>query len=299
VSITNSGNADLHISAVGLQENGSSDFVLNPASPCSGLTVPAGGTCGFTVTFAPQALYQRSASIAISDDAYNSPQHVNLLGTGTDAIGLANPSSVDFGTVNGGASSFVATVTVSNSGNDVLHVASVTVSDPADFAVSADYCSGMAINPNSTCTVGVFFQPQTFGSFTSTLTVNDDAFNGPSQVSLRGTGVAGHPSFNPANVAFGAVKVNHLSSLQPVVATNVGNASLHVGTLSIQGQNSRDFFIAQDSCSGTTLAPGTSCTVQLVFRPTAQGTRSAYVLFADDDPLGAATIALSGTGSKA
>ncbi len=58
-----------------------------------GTSLAAGAHCSISVTFSPQATGLRIAAIQISDSAGNSPQTVNLTGTGTAApsIGLGIP----------------------------------------------------------------------------------------------------------------------------------------------------------------------------------------------------------------
>jgi hypothetical protein len=63
------------------------------------------------------------------------------------------------------------------------------------------------------------------------------------------------------------------------------------------GSNAGDFLLGHDGCSGTTVAPGASCTVQVSFAPTAGGVRSAQLSFADNASGGPQAVSLSGIGS--
>ncbi|MFB3904580.1 MAG: choice-of-anchor D domain-containing protein [Acidobacteriota bacterium] len=58
-----------------------------------------------------------------------------------------------------------------------------------------------------------------------------------------------------------------------------------LGALSLDGPNADQFVIANDACSGVTLAAaGGSCTVQVKFHPTSRGTKAANLLVPSDDP---------------
>jgi hypothetical protein len=79
VTLTNTGNAALSITSVGLTGANSGDF--SQTNTCSSVT--AGANCSISVTFTPTAAGSRNASVSITDNATGSPQTVNLSGTGT------------------------------------------------------------------------------------------------------------------------------------------------------------------------------------------------------------------------
>ena len=79
VTLTNSGNATLSITAISLVGTNAGDF--RQTNTC-GSSVVAGGNCSIGVTFTPTATGARSATLSISDNATGSPQSVSLLGTG-------------------------------------------------------------------------------------------------------------------------------------------------------------------------------------------------------------------------
>src|SRR5256885_5002708 len=62
-----------------------------------GVTLAAGASCTFAVTFTPTASGNRSATLNITDNAGGSPQHVNLAGTGIGPMATLNPTSLSFG----------------------------------------------------------------------------------------------------------------------------------------------------------------------------------------------------------
>ena len=85
VILTNTGDADLHISTIAT----TGDFALFPVTktkkvtPCvNGSVVAAGATCEIKVSFMPTQTGLRTGSVQFTDDAQNSPQSVALSGTG-------------------------------------------------------------------------------------------------------------------------------------------------------------------------------------------------------------------------
>ena len=80
VTLTNKGKTSLSISKIAITGNDPGDFTQK--NNC-GTSVPAGGQCKISVTFAPTAPGARSAMLSVSDDGGGSPQTVSLSGTGT------------------------------------------------------------------------------------------------------------------------------------------------------------------------------------------------------------------------
>jgi len=82
LTVTNSGGAALNISSVLLTGANYGDF--SGTSTCVNVTVSVGQTCTVTITFKPTAAGPRAAAISITDNAANSPQTVQLGGTGVN-----------------------------------------------------------------------------------------------------------------------------------------------------------------------------------------------------------------------
>ncbi|MEA2246721.1 MAG: hypothetical protein QOH46_1250, partial [Solirubrobacteraceae bacterium] len=88
------------------------------------------------------------------------------------------------------------TVAVSNTGNQPLHVSSVTLvgANPGDFAISSNPCSGATVAVGASCTVGLTFRPTAAGSRAATVRFTDDSTTGSTQdATLNGTGTVGPP----------------------------------------------------------------------------------------------------------
>jgi len=101
----------------------------------------------------------------------------------------------------------------------------------------------------------------------------------------------------PQALTFSPNPVGAVSAPQTVTVTNNGTASAHVASVAI---NSSDSFAEIDDCVGT-LLPHASCTVQVVFAPTAQGEASGALQLVDDSQQDEAehpqAAALTGTGT--
>lgn len=101
-------------------------------------------------------------------------------------------------------------------------------------------------------------------------------------------------SFSPSSVSFPQQLVGTTSSVLLVTMKNTGNANLD-GTKawSVSG----DFAFGGAGTCGSSLAPGATCVISFVFKPTASGVRSGKFTMLDNTALGTHSIALSGSGS--
>ena len=63
----------------------------------------------------------------------------------------------------------------------------------------------------------------------------------------------------------------------PIYVRNPGRTPVPIGTAALQGYGAKNFGVADDTCSGTTLPPGFSCSLFLRFFPSTRGPRPAVL----------------------
>lgn len=101
-------------------------------------------------------------------------------------------------------------------------------------------------------------------------------------------------SLSPASLAFGSVATGATSSGQTVTVRNTGTATLGLSSIAFSGRFAR----SSGTCAaGGSVAAGASCTVVVVFQPTAAGTQSGTLTIAHNATGSPSTVALSGTGT--
>jgi hypothetical protein len=288
VTFSNGGGAPMRITNIYLAGLNPGDFARAGGScPTAFPAVLANGaSCTVTVTFKPTALGLRQASVSFTDNAANTTdQSVALTGTGVDNTNptiSVNPTSFNFGTVNGGSTAS-RVFTVTNSGTDVsgrpLSVASVGVTgaNAADFTVTGQTCTNnplaQGVVPPSSCTVTVAFKPgaRTARSATLTLTHNAAPVVTTTSIPLSGTGGTGSVlSFASNPVNFGTVTRN-TSKDQTISVKNSGNAAatLNLASFAVTGTG-----YSKVSTTCGTLAANGSCNV--VIRFTAPNTVGSF-----------------------
>ncbi|HEV2492095.1 MAG TPA: choice-of-anchor D domain-containing protein [Terriglobia bacterium] len=187
VTLTNSGNAALTISSVGISGANAGDFAQSNNCPSS---LAASANCTINVTFTPTAPLARAAALSIADNATGSPQTVNLAGTGVGPLASLSPTSLTFAKQAIGTTSPPQTVTLTNTGNGAMTINTITItgSKAGDFAQSNNCVSASPIAANASCTISVTFKPTAKGNRTASLSVSDSAPGSPQTVSLSGTG---------------------------------------------------------------------------------------------------------------
>ena len=106
-------------------------------------------------------------------------------------------------------------------------------------------------------------------------------------------------SVSPASRDFGNVTEGDTSTARSFTLTNSGSADLVIGTISITGTDAAEFGIQNDLCSGQTIAPSGSCTIEAVFSPKTEGAKSASLSIPSNDPdTPTPDVPLSGVGGS-
>ena len=112
-----------------------------------------------------------------------------LSGSGT-TVANVQPTSINFGPNTAGARTPTQTVTLSNWGDASMSVTSASLagSNPGEFSIVGDTCSGNALAPNSSCTVQLAFAPTLAGVDGASLQLTDSDSTSPQSITLSGTG---------------------------------------------------------------------------------------------------------------
>ncbi len=205
------------------------------------------------------------------------------------AIGTLSEANVTFGAQLVGTNSPPRTVTLTNTGELTLDIASVSITgtNAGDFA-QTNTC-GSSLAPRARCTITITFTPTQLGPRRAAVTINDNSPVAPQIVDLSGTGVVLVPNvtLSTAALSFGTQLVRSSGSAQSVNLSNYATSALDI-SISITGTDSVDF--AQTNTCGSSVAPIAGCTISVTFTPTQIGARTAILLVNDS------AVTLSGTG---
>jgi hypothetical protein len=95
-----------------------------------------------------------------------------------------------------------------------------------------------------------------------------------------------HASISATSLDFAQVVTGNLSVPQLITVTNISTAPLHtlnIDSSLIAGTNAADFGVLNDTCAGSNLAEGDSCTVKGIFAPLTEGVKEAELLIPCND----------------
>ena len=132
--------------------------------------------------------------------------------------------------------------------------------------------------------------------------VNGDGAKDIAAADHGGEGVTvltNRPVIDPGDVDFGTQATGTASVALPVVVANLGSAPLALTTAVVQDGDSRDFAVVGDTCTGQTVAAGSSCTIRVRFTPGADGGRSSFLHLESNTESGVLDLALVGVGVAA
>jgi hypothetical protein len=300
ITFKNSESVAISISSIVAPAGG---YAIDPSTTCPNPgALAAGASCTIGVTFDPTAVGAAPAgSVQISSSAINSPALVPVTGSGLAQTTLT-PSSISFGNVAVTTASPTKTLTLENNQTGTLTITSLVFGGPFSLDTSSITTCPMAggtvsgaLAANSSCVIGVIFNPTTLGATAGgQVTVIDSAPSGPVFAALSGTGVA-PVSLSPTSLNFGNVVTATTSATKSIVVTNYQTVNLSFSSITAPAP----FAIAAGTTciTSTPVMPGKSCTVYLNFAPTALGPAPATVLTLTDGAAGSPqTAALTGTG---
>jgi subtilisin family serine protease len=208
------------------------------------------------------------------------------------------PANLNLGEELVGTSSDSQTVTVTNNGGAPLTLSGIDISGSSagDFSkISECPLSPSTLDAGANCTINVTFTPSAAGPRRAMLSVTHDAPGSPNHVTLTGLGVG--LSLSETNLTFPAQNVGSGSAPQTVTVTNHGTDPVSIFDLEVTGVNSGDFAPGGDCpLAPATLGGGATCTISVVFTPSAAGARSALLLMSHDGGASPASVTLNGTG---
>jgi len=233
---------------------------------------PTGSTLLYSTFLGPNN-YGRTVAIALDAD--------------NDAYVAASTSSNSFGMING--------IEPYSSGSDILLAEIDPVASSELFATYVggsgdDSPAGLALDSNGNIYVAGSTDstdfPNTSGAFQNLPGGNTDAF-----VFKVGSASAPAVALSPDSLQYSAQPVGASSNPQTTLLRNMGSSTLSITSIAASGD-----FAESDNCGDSVPAAG-SCTLSVIFTPSAGGVRSGSIVLQDDAAASPHTIALEGVGS--
>lgn len=203
----------------------------------------------------------------------------------------ANPLGLSFGNQDQNLASTAQTVLLTNAGSQPVTITGITVT--SDFS-QTNTCTAPLAAAGGACTINVTFTPATVAALTGTLTITSNAPGSPLSVQMSGAGVTATPAatLNPATLTFPDTVVGATSAALTSTLTNSGGASMAISKIAVTGD-----YTETDNCPLTTgLAPGASCVMTVIFKPTKSGADNSSVTITANTTPASTVLAVDGNG---
>jgi len=274
------------------------DFELDLAA-CADEVAPD-GQCKLHVRFHPTVPGTRNAVVLLKDNTGDAVHDLALSGEGIVGDLAVEPPQLSFPGMALQQTSKPLVVTVVSEGGVAVHVGEGQFGGeaPGDFRVVRNTCKESALTKGAQCNLELAFAPTKEGPRRATLSLQDDAFDGPHVVYLEGTGTRPRTpdiQVSPSAVPFGLQRVRVGVKPRLVTVFSRGEVPLHMGKVDLAPGGDAEFGLKSD-CSGRTLNPNDSCMIAVYFTPQAARKYSAQVTIPSDAPDGTRLVELEGAG---
>jgi hypothetical protein len=289
-TLTNTGAAALTITQANI--NGSGFGVSGLSLP---LSLAAGQSANFNVTYSPVSAGVSSGSLVIGSDASNPVLAASLSATAVAApnpgVLTASASNMSFGSVPVGNTKSQPEL-LKNTGGTAVTISQANLTG-VGFSLEGIYLP-LKLNAGESFTFLVVFAPGAAANTSGTLALVSDASNIVPSIPLSGSGAAaGQLLVTPVSQAFGSVPVGTSKSLNTTLTAS--NASITISS----GEFSNSEFTLGGASFPLTLAAGQSITLPLTFTPQSTGSASGSLALATNTSASTVTQALAGTGAAA
>jgi uncharacterized repeat protein (TIGR01451 family) len=278
-----------------------SDITSFDFADCLG-TFDPGESCTLSANATVGGEGPRVATFVITADVNGIPSTLRgtITANGVPAPVTLSPASLAFGSARIRTSTSL-TATLQNTTGVTIEVGSTSVGGPdaTDFAVTSDGCTGVSLLWHASCAVTVRFTPTDRGARAGYVLFDIHRIDvGDPSLALSGTGLAPVGQFDEPALDFGRVPNGEASVESYATLKNIGDVSMHITTITIDGFDASSFTLADDTCQGATLAVGRSCTVAVSFTPDSIGPKDATLRISDDSVAGVELISLTGAGTS-
>jgi hypothetical protein len=210
-----------------------------------------------------------------------------------DALSFSPTTGLSFSPQLTGTASATQVETVINNSPSAIAISGIGLTgiNATDFGQTNDCGSSLAAGGN--CTVKVSFTPTLLGPRIASITMTDSTMGSPHSVPLSGVGITSgvNATLSAGTLTFGNQLVGTTSPAHSLALSNYGTTTLTIASIAVTTD-----FGETDSCSGSKLASGESCTINVTFTPPATGSASGTISITDNAPSSPQIVLLGGTG---
>jgi len=301
LNITNASTETATLASINISQNSGEFTQTNNCGP----ELAAQATCAVTLQLTPAATGGRAGTLSVT--SFFGTYNVALNGQGTSQLALS-ATTLSFPSTDLSQSAAPKSFTVTNRTQQAATFTGMgVVNGTSDYGQSNNCGSGLAAG--ASCTVNIQFTPAATGDRAGAWSVVSSL--GTETVALIGQGTqpvgvldapGGSAASEPTSdglthygITFLDTEVSTSSAVRNIAFSNKGTGALTIQGIS-QLNGSADF--NQSNNCGTTLSPGQSCTISLIFTPSALGARTGQVVLLSETGDYAFDLSGKGTGAN-
>jgi hypothetical protein len=285
VTLTNTSGTP--VSVIGV-EFSSPDYVQT--NTCDS-PIPPAGTCQISVSMQPQDLVEANSTMTVSFDQA-ADQILSIVGRSVWPIHMT-PTSFDAGpAIPLGQIRGMGPLYLANS-YGLQESVSYTLSVAGDFKITSNSCPD-PLPPYRGCSLYLAFEPTVSGPHEGFLYISFPGVTAKAAIALTGTAASPGITISPSELGFDQTMVTAKSAPKFLTISNAQTFPVTIPEPVMDG----DQFEVSHSCS--TIQPGTTCAVSIVFAPTTTGYVNSSITFQNGGtPPTPYTIRLQGFGTPA
>jgi len=307
--VRNSGQADLHLSVVSVDQDPLDEFDVAPGVPPA-VTIPPGGESALVVTyFAVDGSTDRAVAKLYSDDPDQPELDVQLISEFKGEAQLSlDPLLLDFGDVAvGSPATLECLLSNTGTGNAVLELDEVAPEVNIANAYTLTLLDAVSLEPVSlpaflnrgdVLEAQVTFLAPARGTYDGEIVVLSSDPNAPT-ASVQVRARAGAPSIEvtPARVDFGEVSANTTAPGVPVTVRNTGVGSLTLSGIDLLPGHTAEFSLSGLPALPLAVQPGGEVSFEVGYAPVDVGGDATQLVITHDDPEHAPDVRLDVGGS--
>ena len=265
------------------------------ADGCRGGIVAPLGECTVQLQFRPELPRGAMTAHLVVDASPGGDLVVPLTGTGVVDVRprlMESTSTALFGDQAIGSTSAAFPFTITNPGTTPTGAVSVQLGGADAAAFSVNTSCGQPLAAAGTCMVSVGFHPVLAAVYQATVSL---AANPGTSIMLNvsGTGADIVLAGAPTTFDFGYLGVGFASPPKTITIKNTGTHASGAIDLQRAGANPNDYIVENDTCTGNSLGPGATCTVDARFAPQSSGAKPATLVASAHGAT--ASVSLTGT----
>jgi hypothetical protein len=301
ITITNTSTVT-PLSATTFQFTGTNSSQFSLAGETCDSTLAPGASCTASVVYTPNWPGAASAALITTNNSLGASHGIQLSGSTTSARPTVSfsPTSITFPSVLLGKIPPAQTLTVTNTSALPLGVISYKFSgaNASEFSIQSKTCL-TSLAAGASCTITLAFKPAGVGSASASLIAADDTTGMTQSVPISASITLPPPTiaFSPTPLTFPATNPGATSPAQTLIVINTSTTTpMSVTSYTFSGPNASEFSIQSKTCV-TSLPANSSCTLSIIFKPTAAGSVTANLVATDNATGSPQSVLLTGTGN--